>query len=136
MKKQPVITNKELRHFGWAGAFFFLGLFGVGIPWLKSQPFRPWPSAIGTLFLLGSLWPPALKPIYPLFMKFGHVAGWINSRIILGIFYYLAFVPTALILKLKGWDPMERRIDKKKVSYRVPRLYDDVSLGKAMERPY
>jgi len=43
-------------------------------------------------------------------MKFAHVLGWINTRIILTLVYFLIISPLALVFKLIGKDPMERKI--------------------------
>lgn len=45
-------------------------------------------------------------------MKFAHALGWVNTRIILTVVYLLVFTPVALIFKLIGKDPMERRFDE------------------------
>ena len=44
-------------------------------------------------------------------MKIGHVLGWINTRIILGMVSFIMFAPVALVLRLLGKDPMQRRLD-------------------------
>lgn len=41
-------------------------------------------------------------------MKFAHVLGWINTRIILSIVYFFIFTPLALIFRLMGKDPLGR----------------------------
>jgi hypothetical protein len=79
------------------------------------------------------LLPASLAPIYRGWLAFGHVMGWINTRIILGIMFYLLFLPVGLLMRLLGKDPMARSMDKTKVSYRVThgaRKKDHV------ERPY
>lgn len=44
-------------------------------------------------------------------MKFAHILGWVNTRIILTLVYFLVFTPVALIFKLIGKDPMNRRFE-------------------------
>lgn len=44
-------------------------------------------------------------------MKFAHLLGWLNTRIILTLVYLLIFTPAALLFRLLGKDPMNRRFD-------------------------
>ena len=52
-------------------------------------------------------------------MKIGHVLGWINTRIILGLVFFVMFAPIALLFRVFGRDPMVRRLDDNP-SYRKP----------------
>ena len=51
-----------------------------------------------------------LRKLYRLWMKFAHVLGWVNTRIILTIVYILVMTPLALIFKVIGKDPMNRKL--------------------------
>lgn len=53
-----------------------------------------------------------LKAIYKGWMKFAHVLGWVNTRIILTLVYFLIFTPLATIFRLIGKDPMERQLEE------------------------
>jgi hypothetical protein len=44
-------------------------------------------------------------------MRFAHALGWVNTRIILTLVYLLTFTPLAIIFRLMGKDPMERRFE-------------------------
>lgn len=44
----------------------------------------------------------AVIQLYRAWIKLGDMLGWINSRIILGIMFYLLFVPIGLLLRLLG----------------------------------
>ena len=50
-------------------------------------------------------------------MKFAFVLGWINTRLILGIFFYLILTPVGLIMRLFGRDPLHRKLDRKATTY-------------------
>jgi hypothetical protein len=65
------------------------------------------------------LLPQLLRPVFWLWMKLGHVLGWINTRIILGITFLILFIPVALLFHLLGKDPMKRRLDPSLHSYRI-----------------
>ena len=51
----------------------------------------------------------------------GEVLGWINTRIILGVLFYLLFTPLGLCMRLRGKDPMRRTLSPEAESYRVVR---------------
>ena len=112
--------NKELRQFGLVFATGIALIFGLFLPWLFEHAWPTWPwIAAGGLAATGLLLPSLLRPVFWLWMKFGHVLGWINTRIILGITFLLFFVPVALVFHLFGKDPMRRRLDPSASSYRI-----------------
>ena len=53
-----------------------------------------------------------LKLLYRGWMKLAHVLGWVNTRIILSLVYFLIVTPLALIFKVIGKDPMCRKFDE------------------------
>ena len=53
--------------------------------------------------------PKLLEPIEKVWMAFARVLGAINTRIIMGLFYFLFFVPLSLFFKAIGRDEMRRR---------------------------
>ncbi|MFH1862747.1 MAG: SxtJ family membrane protein [bacterium] len=77
---------------------------------------------IGALFLLlGLFFPMVLKPIFWLWMKFAAGLGWLNTRIILALAYFLMFTPIGLVTRLFGVDLIKQRWDRKAESYWVRR---------------
>jgi len=73
--------------------------------------------ALSIFFILAFVAPILLKPIYIFWMKLAFILGWINTRLILFIIFYLIFTPVGLVMKLLGVDLLDRRIDKEKESY-------------------
>lgn len=85
--------------------------------------------ASGIFFIIGLTLPIVLKPLYIIWMRFAFVLGWINTRIILLILFYLVFTPIGLFMRLFRVDLLERnkqdgsywkpkeRIDFKPVNY-------------------
>ena len=56
---------------------------------------------IGVIFILfGQFLPTILKPIYLVWMTFAVILGWIMTRVILIVIFYLIVTPTGLIAKL------------------------------------
>ena len=66
---------------------------------------------------MGIIRPDYLFYPYKIWMKIGHILGWINSRIILGMVFILVLQPIALIMKFFGYDPLRRK-KKEQTSYR------------------
>ena len=107
--------KKKLRDFGLLLGFGFPILIGWIIPGISGHLFRIWTLWIGIPFLiLGILRPNLLFLPYNLWMKLGHILGWVNSRIILGIIFLLVVQPIALIMRTFGYDPLRKRTNQKK----------------------
>lgn len=68
-------------------------------------------------FALAFITPLILKPIYIAWMRFAFVLGWINTRLILAVMFYLVFTPAGIILRLLRKDLLDRRIEKGNQSY-------------------
>jgi hypothetical protein len=63
--------------------------------------------------------PATLKPVYRGWMRFGLLLNRITTPIILGIVFFLVLAPMALIMRLRGRDPMARKFETETESYRV-----------------
>ena len=114
-------TPSELRQFGLMFSTVFILLFGVLLPWVFDQtyPLWPWLSA-GILAILAVLTPTTLRPFYRAWMRFGLIAGFINTRIIMFLLYYLVFVPIGARMTIIGRDALSRKTgDTAHDSYRV-----------------
>jgi hypothetical protein len=126
--------RQELRKFGFVFATGLVLIFDLFFPWLleKSSPYWPWIVAAvfaGSALIL----PQILKPVFILWMKIGHVLGWINTRIILGVVFFIIFAPVALFMRLFGKDPMHRRLDAAASTYRIN---SEKLPRERMERPF
>ena len=66
-------------------------------------------------FIMGLILPVFLKPVYIAWMRLAFILGWVNTRIILVILFYLIFTPAGLLMRLFGIDPLE--IKKKEETY-------------------
>jgi hypothetical protein len=122
------------RKFGLVTAAIIVGLFGLALPWLFDAHYRLWPWILaGIMAALALIVPMALQPIYIVWMKFGNVMGWINTRLILGILFYLIFLPVGIIMRIAGKDPMHRKLEKGVTSYRVT---STAEAKDNVERPY
>lgn len=67
-------------------------------------------AAIGTvLVVLGAFRPGVLKGPNALWWRFARVLAWINARVLLTLFFFVALMPAGIVRKLAGWDPLARR---------------------------
>jgi multisubunit Na+/H+ antiporter MnhG subunit len=112
---------KDLRQFGMVLAAILI-VFG-SIHFLRHRIVPAgWFCGIGMIVLcLGLLAPGLLKNVYAVFLKLAHALGWFNTRAILIIIYFLLLTPIALIMKMFGKDPLNRKIYKGELSYWVKR---------------
>ena len=106
--QKVVISKKKLREFGYLIAFVLPILIGWFLPFLTGHQFRIWTIWVGMTFLILNLINPFLL-IYPykFWMWLGHVLGWVNSKLILGLVFLIMVIPLALIMKLIGYDPLK-----------------------------
>ncbi len=114
-------TRKELRQFGLlVGAVFtVIGLWPLIF---RGEPLRLWAIGLGGfLIVLGAILPQILAPIHKGWMWVGHILGWINTRILLGIVFYLLITPIGLVFRLMGKDTMRQAFAESSTTYRVVR---------------
>ena len=108
--KQTSITQKQLREFGLLIGIGFPVIIGWIIPALGGHLFRFWSLWFGIpILILGLIKPPLLLYPYKTWMVIGHVLGWVNSRIILGLVFILVLQPISLILKIFDYDPLKKK---------------------------
>jgi len=95
-------TNKEeIRKFGFliGGVLIAVSLFML---W-KTLSYYQFVFIIGAIFIiLGFFIPMVLKPIYIIWMTFATILGWIMTRVILAVLFYLIVTPIGLIARIFG----------------------------------
>lgn len=74
-------------------------------------------GAAVVLFGLSRVAYPIMKPIHIGWMALAFALGWINTRILLGVFFYLIITPTGLLMRLFGKDLLDEKIDRSATSY-------------------
>ncbi len=108
------------RSFGllFAGVFALIALY----PLIGGGPARWWALGIAALFgVLAAAWPRALAPLNKIWMGIGKLMHRIVSPVVLGLLYLVAVVPTGLMLRLKGSDPLRLKRDATAKSYWIAR---------------
>lgn len=122
--------KKMLGEFSQAG-MFFIGMLACPLALYRGHVGRGlafWVVAV-VLRVIGLTRPEWLR--WP-FIGLSVVAwpiGWVVSHLALGIIYYGIFTPVALVFRLMGRDPLNRRLDKQASTYWEP--YEPDRGGKA-----
>jgi hypothetical protein len=125
--------SRQLRQFGLlvGGGFAVLGV----LPWVLRRG-GPRPILLGlaaVLIILALLWPEGLRWPHRGWMALGHALGWINTRILLGVVFFLVVTPMGAVARLFWRDPMRRGFDPKAPSYRQDR---EARPGTHMRQPF
>ena len=113
---------KDLKQFGLVLAGILLILGGVNffkgrVGWYASL------FSIGMIAaFLALIAPRSLKLPYKVFTKIAHAIGWFNTKVILILIYFVIITPIAIILRISGKDPLNRKIDKNEISCWTKRL--------------
>jgi len=130
----PELDKKGLRDFGLVTGALIAVLFGLFFPWLFGFNWPLWPWIIAAVLAAWALIAPlSLNPVYYHWMRFGIVLGWLSSWMILSILFYLVFTPVGFFMRLRGYDPMQRKPNQQADSYRVT---SQARAKKHMERPF
>jgi len=118
--KKTQFTAKELRDFGLIMAGMLSLMFGLVLPWLfgYSIPYWPFIAAIG-FAVVGLVKPLLLGPVNRVWLKISDVLGWVNTRLVMGIIFFLLIVPIGLIMRLFTKDPLNNQWSDAEKSYRI-----------------
>ncbi len=103
----PPLDRNGLRHFGYLTGGMFIALFGILFPVAFNLDYPRWPWLVALVFWLWALLiPNTLKWFYHIWMVIGHVLGWINTRIVLGMIFYGMMTPIGWLKRLFGNNPL------------------------------
>ena len=108
--------KSDLRKFGITIGVILLIIAGF-LFWKEKESFQILLTFGVTLCILGIAIPFILKPIYWVWMIFATILGWIMTRVILSLLFYIIITPIGLILRFFGKQFLELRWDKSKESY-------------------
>ena len=124
------IPKKILREFGLFISFAFPFLIGWFLPLIGGHSFRTWTVWISIPTLILAILKPALL-LYPyrLWIRLGDILGWLNSRIILGLVFFIVLLPIALIMRFFNHDPLKTKKLVQK-SYREVKINQKINLKK------
>jgi hypothetical protein len=108
---------RELRQFAglWLGFFGLLGAYFRFVAEASTAATLLW--AISLVGVLGLFAPSFVRPLYVVWMALAMPIGWLVSHLLLLTMYYLVLTPIGLIMRVCGYDPLERRLDRTAKSY-------------------
>ena len=103
--RQEDIKPSSDRSFGLVIATFFLVI--AFWPLIRAEPVRWWALAVAAVFAaLALLWPAALAPLNKCWTKLGVLLFRVLSPIVLGLLFYVAVTPIALLIATAGQRPV------------------------------
>jgi len=103
------LDRAALRKFGLTLAIVFLLISGLFL-FRQRHNLAVYSLVISLLFVIMRLAPVILlKPVYIIWMRFASVLGWVNTRVILIVLFYLVFTPLGLLMRLFKIDLLERK---------------------------
>ena len=112
----PPAGPRKLRRFGLMIGGVLSGV--AGWEWYEGGGMSWGLGGLGGLFLLGGVFAPAtLRPVYSVWMYAARILGWINSHLLLGLVFYTLFTLVGMIMRLVGYDPLDRRLEPERRSY-------------------
>ena len=112
--------KRELRQFG-ITISLVLVILGSWLWWREKEVEKTLFIIAILLLSLSFLFPRILIPLHKLWMTLAVLLGWLMTRIILIILFYLVVTPIGLFAKLCGKDFLNRKFDREAQSYWIPR---------------
>ena len=83
---------------------------------------RLWALVIAVAFTVPALlFPKVLSPLNALWAKFGMLMHKIVNPILMGLIFFVTVLPTGIVMRLLGKDPMQRKFDHDSNSYWIQR---------------
>lgn len=106
-RMKAILSTKEMRNFGLTFGVAILAAPGI-FCWIfaRTYPWRILVPVAGAFVLASLLRPASLRLVHGPWMKFAAAAAWVNTRVILGVFYFLCFTPVAFLVR-RSRRPLE-----------------------------
>ncbi len=115
-----------------AGVFTVVGL----LPLYGGGVVRPWALGLGAIFLfLALVVPAALGPLNRVWFRFGMLLHKVVNPLVMGLLFFLTITPFAVVMRLLGKDPLNRRFDDDVDSYWIKRQPPGPA-PETMKRPF
>lgn len=130
-------SPRALRRFGLVVGGVLLVVAGV-IVWRHGAPGpAAWTlAAVGTpLVVVGLARPTLLHPVYVAWMSLALVLGFVMTRVVLTLVFFLVVTPIGLVFRVLGKDLLHRRPDDALPTYWQAKTYDDDTPAR-LERYY
>jgi len=98
-----------------------LAIIGFFLLWKKNNNYDYILYLAAAFFITGLILPSVLKPVYKVWMAISVVMGFIMTKVIMIIIFYLIVTPIGLIASLTGKEFLDMKIDKSAKSYWIAR---------------
>ncbi|HEY6906518.1 MAG TPA: hypothetical protein VI230_03580 [Ignavibacteriaceae bacterium] len=109
-------SRSDLKKFGLTLGIFLL-LIAAVLLWIGKSSYPVW-GIIGLIFILSSLlFPGVLKPFNKIWMSLAVILGWIMTRVILSILFYVALTSLRFIAMVFNKRFLNLKIDKSADTY-------------------
>lgn len=111
-------SRRTLNQFGFLW-LIFLGIFGA-LSWFKTSNHQAalifWAAAI-LIPLIGWIIPSFMRLVFLGLSYAAFPIGFVVSHLILAVVYYLVFTPVGLLMRVLGYDPMQRNFEPEAGTY-------------------
>ena len=108
--------KSDLRKFGITVGLFLIVIAGF-LFWRGKESFEILLVSGLVLCVLGFTMPVVLNPIYWVWMILATILGWIMTRVILSLLFYVVISPIGMFSRLSGNKFIDLKWDKSKGSY-------------------
>lgn len=129
-------SRPALRRFGWVVGGVLLLIGGIVLwrqGWTLSTASQVLFGVGTALVVLGTAVPQALRAVYRGWMALALILGFVMTRVLLTLVFFLVVTPIGLLMRLIGHDPMRRKPDDAAATYWIPKEPHDPS-PKRLER--
>jgi len=97
-------------------------------PLFSGNDLRRWALVLAAGFCVPALlFPKILAPLNSLWAKFGLIMHKIVNPVLMGLVFFIAVLPTGIIIRLLGKDPMRRKFNANTTSYWIEREPNSLS---------
>ena len=108
--------KSDFRKFGITVGIILIIVVGF-LFWKEKESFQILLTAGVVLLILGLTIPVILKPIYWVWMVFATILGWLMTRVILTLLFYVILSPIGLIARLLGKQFLDLKLNHLQQSY-------------------
>jgi hypothetical protein len=120
LARQEIPIAGSERGFGivFSVLFVIIGLF----PLIDALPVQIWALSLSAGFLLAAFFvPKLLRPLNRVWYLFGLMLHKLVNPLVMGVLFFFTVTPIALIMRIVGKDPLNRRFDLVAKSYWIKR---------------
>lgn len=133
LTEEQYVNRRKLKKFGLTmfGALAVLAVLLL----LRQRSAWPWLAGCSSLFLLSALVKPGiLAPVEKVWMGFAGVLGFVMTNVLLTLVFFIGVMPTGLLMRLFGKDPIRKGFKKNSGSYWIDVRNDGP--GGRPDKPY